>query len=328
MPGQRERAERRPVVGGLARDRLVAAGRRAEVRDDRVVVALGRRAHVLAQPLVAAHEVVLPRELPRGLDRLRAARDEEDPVEVPGGERGDLGRELDRARVRVRPVGVEGQLPHLLERRLPDLLAEAVADVDGVETGERVEVPLAVRVLEVAAVAAHDHRHVVVAVAPHPREVHPEVILRELLVRGRVEKRSLHAGRRLHLGGRACSRPAVDEPGAVPSTVYDRPMAESRRVYSTADGDLRKSSAPRDAGRRSASPTPTDGVIRVARETSGRRGKTVTVVHGLGPASSRPSRATSSASAARAGPRRTASSSFRATIARRSSRGSRRRGTA
>jgi hypothetical protein len=60
--------------------------------------------------------------------------------------------------VRVRPVRVERQLAHLLERRLAHLLAEAVAEVDREEPGERVEVALAVRVLEVAAVAADDDR--------------------------------------------------------------------------------------------------------------------------------------------------------------------------
>lgn len=57
-------------------------------------------------------------------------------------------------------------------------------------------------------------------------------------------------------------------------------MAESRRVYSTADGDLRKSAAPKDR-RRTMPPVPNDGIVRVSRETSGRRGKTVTVVRGL-----------------------------------------------
>jgi translation initiation factor 1 len=60
-------------------------------------------------------------------------------------------------------------------------------------------------------------------------------------------------------------------------------MAESRRVYSTADGDLRKTPArklPRD---RAAPPPPSDGIVRVSRETSGRRGKTVTVVRGIPP---------------------------------------------
>lgn len=59
-------------------------------------------------------------------------------------------------------------------------------------------------------------------------------------------------------------------------------MAESRRVYSTADGDLRRGAGSEDR-RRTAPPVPGDGVVRVSRETSGRRGKTVTVVRGLPP---------------------------------------------
>jgi translation initiation factor 1 len=54
-------------------------------------------------------------------------------------------------------------------------------------------------------------------------------------------------------------------------------MTESERVYSTADGDLRT----RDVGRRAEPVTPSDGIVRVSRETSGRRGKTVTVVRGV-----------------------------------------------
>ena len=57
-------------------------------------------------------------------------------------------------------------------------------------------------------------------------------------------------------------------------------MSESRRVYSTSDGDLRKAPS-RPQGRRTAPSAPNDGVVRVSRETSGRRGKTVTVVRGL-----------------------------------------------
>lgn len=56
-------------------------------------------------------------------------------------------------------------------------------------------------------------------------------------------------------------------------------MADSRRVYSTAEGDLRKAAA----GSRTAPAVPSDGIVRVSRETSGRRGKTVTVVRGLPP---------------------------------------------
>ena len=58
-------------------------------------------------------------------------------------------------------------------------------------------------------------------------------------------------------------------------------MAESRRVYSTTDGDLRKASGAKPPG--GAPSEPNDGIVRVSRETSGRRGKTVTVVRGLPP---------------------------------------------
>src|SRR5262245_47621745 len=59
-------------------------------------------------------------------------------------------------------------------------------------------------------------------------------------------------------------------------------MPESRRVYSTAEGDLRKATAAKPAWR-SASSVPNDGIVRVSRETTGRRGKTVTVVRGVPP---------------------------------------------
>ena len=125
--------------------------------------------------------VVLARQLPRRLDGLGAARDEEDPVEVAWRDGRDLRRELDGPRVRVRPVDVERQLAHLRRGRLADLLAEAVADVDAEQAGERVEVALAVHVLEVAAVAADDHRHVAVGVAAHAGEVQPEMVARRPL---------------------------------------------------------------------------------------------------------------------------------------------------
>jgi translation initiation factor 1 len=57
-------------------------------------------------------------------------------------------------------------------------------------------------------------------------------------------------------------------------------VSESRRVYSTADGDLRRPGRPQGVGRATQA-TPNDGVVRVSRETSGRRGKTVTVVRGI-----------------------------------------------
>ena len=155
-----------------------------DVAGDRLV-ALPRREAV-------SRLVELARELPRRLDGLATTRAEENPVEVAGGEGRDFRGELDRTRVRVRPVRVEGQLPHLLERRLADLLAEAVADVDGEEPRERVEVPLAVDVLEVAAVAADDDRRSLAAA--HVREVEPEVVVREApeVVGGRRALRDAH----------------------------------------------------------------------------------------------------------------------------------------
>ena len=51
-------------------------------------------------------------------------------------------------------------------------------------------------------------------------------------------------------------------------------MAERRVVYSSSDGDLRKA---REPSRRAAG----DGRVRVRREVSGRRGKTVTTVSGV-----------------------------------------------
>ncbi len=190
----RERAHGRAVVGDMAGDRLVAVRRRGGRRRR------SRRGRARARPLAARSRfsprasVVLPGQLPGGLDRLRPARDEEDAVQVARRERRHLGRQLDRLRVGVRPVRVEGQLAHLRERRLADLLAVAVADVDREQPGQRVEVPLPVRVLQVAAVAPHDDGHVVAgAVAPHAGEVHPQVVSRELLQVGACGR---HAGRR------------------------------------------------------------------------------------------------------------------------------------
>jgi translation initiation factor 1 len=57
-------------------------------------------------------------------------------------------------------------------------------------------------------------------------------------------------------------------------------VADRRVVYSTTDGDLRKAREPkpRDGG---------DGRVRVRREVSGRRGKTVTTVSGVPAANAR-----------------------------------------
>src|SRR6266511_3266983 len=146
----RERPHRRPVVGDPPGDCLPAA--------------------------LAADGVVLPCQLPGGLDRLGPAGDEEDAVQIARGERRHLGGELDRSGMRIAPVRVEGELPHLGRGGIAHLLPEAVADVDREEACERVEVAIPLGVFEVAAVAPHDHRNLRVAVARHAREVQPEVI--------------------------------------------------------------------------------------------------------------------------------------------------------
>ena len=73
------------------------------------------------------------------------------------------------------------KVPDLRLTRLTDLLAEAVPDVDGEQAGERIEVALAVDVLEVAAVTADDDRHLAVHVAGHAGEVQPQVVAGGLL---------------------------------------------------------------------------------------------------------------------------------------------------
>ena len=133
---------------------------------------------------VAAHAVVVAGQLQRRLDRLRAARGEEDAVEVGGGERGDPRRQLDRARVGVAPQRVEVELLHLAGGRLAELGA-AVPGVDAEEAGEAIEVAVAVLVVDVAALAADDDRDLVVGpVGAHPREVHPEMAPGQLLEAG------------------------------------------------------------------------------------------------------------------------------------------------
>ena len=54
-------------------------------------------------------------------------------------------------------------------------------------------------------------------------------------------------------------------------------MSNSRLVYSTDDGDVRRRPEPENP----KNDRPSDGIVRVAREKSGRRGKTVTLVRGL-----------------------------------------------
>jgi translation initiation factor 1 len=59
-------------------------------------------------------------------------------------------------------------------------------------------------------------------------------------------------------------------------------VSNDRLVYSTGDGDLReRDGSQRGKAHRPAAPHRSDGIVRVSREKTGRRGKTVTVVRGL-----------------------------------------------
>src|SRR5207237_1338886 len=119
------------------------------------------------------------------------------------------------------PVRVEGQLAHLLERRLPDLLPVRVADVHGEEPRERVEEALAVHVLEVAPLAADDHGDLRVLIAPHAGEVEPQVVAGGLLEVEELREREEEA--------RISRREFVKRTGALGAAVaVTGPMALAR----------------------------------------------------------------------------------------------------
>jgi hypothetical protein len=150
--GERERAECRAVVRDLAGDRLCALG-------------------------LAGGAEVLAGELPRRLDRFRAASGEEHAVEVAGCKLRDALRELNRRRVRVAPDREVAKLLRLGARRFGEFLA-AVADLHREQSREPVEVTLSRVVPHVAALAACDDRNVGVLVRAESGEVHPEVLAR------------------------------------------------------------------------------------------------------------------------------------------------------
>ncbi len=147
-----ERPHRSAVVGKVARNDLVLAW-------------------------LAAGGVIGLGELPGGLDRLRAAGHEEDPVQIAGRELGDARGQFDRTRVGVAPVRIEAELLGLLGRGFAQLGA-TVADVHAVQRRQSVEIALAVRVVHVAALTAFDDRNLgALLIGAHAREVHPQVTL-------------------------------------------------------------------------------------------------------------------------------------------------------
>jgi hypothetical protein len=133
----------------------------------------------------AAHDLDLLGDLDGGLDRLRAAGAEEEPVEVAGSPLGQHRAELnggDRREVHRR--GITEPLG-LLSHRLGDLDA-AVARVDDPETGDTVEVGLAVDVPERRALGPVEDPEPALLGQVHPwGGVDPDVVHRRLLQVGR-----------------------------------------------------------------------------------------------------------------------------------------------
>lgn len=60
-----------------------------------------------------------------------------------------------------------------------------------------------------------------------------------------------------------------------------RPRSNSTLVYSSDGGGRKKQPSNKEAGKQSAPSVPKDGVVRIGRETKGRKGKGMTVVTGV-----------------------------------------------
>ena len=130
-----ERAEGCSVVGDVAGDDLVAVG-------------------------LALHAEVLLDELPRGFDSIATAAAEEDAIEIAGSQGCELRRQLNGCGMHEGPERKEMKLVRLLESGVGEFRA-AVSDVCQKETGQAVEVSLAVVVEDIAALSTHDEREVV-----------------------------------------------------------------------------------------------------------------------------------------------------------------------
>ena len=93
----------------------------------------------------------------------------------PGARIGEPVGQLDGLRVGVGPDREVGQLAGLFGGGVGQLVA-AVPGLHDEQAGQTVEVPPAVGVVDVRAVAARDDRYRRVRVGRQPREVHPEVV--------------------------------------------------------------------------------------------------------------------------------------------------------
>ena len=136
------------------------------------------RDHLRALRLPVA-DVVLARNLPRRLDRLRATGGEERLVDLARGERRQARRQFDRRGVRGRPVRVERQPRQLAGAGGRHLFAVGVAELGAEQARERVEIALALDVEHVGPLTAVEHQQTVgarldVAVA---REVQQQVLV-------------------------------------------------------------------------------------------------------------------------------------------------------
>ena len=123
VTGQRQRPQRRAVVGGIARDHLPAA-----------VLPLGQR--------------VLPRHLDRAFHRLGPAGDKEHPVQPLGHQRGGLGGKTFRGfGLEMQPVAKGGAV-HLRLHRVQNARV-GMADIGHHRPGGAVDVRFAIRIVQI-----------------------------------------------------------------------------------------------------------------------------------------------------------------------------------
>ena len=154
----------------LAEHRLVVLAGGGGESEKGVTVVAGREGDDLVLAGLSGFDPVLTRELQGRLHCLRAARKEVQLVEIAGKRGGELGGELLDRTVGECRAGEIAELPRLARERVGDL-GVRVAQVGGVGPAHRVEIPLAVLVVEVTAVAAHD-----------PREIAPELPVEDVAV--------------------------------------------------------------------------------------------------------------------------------------------------